>query len=331
MGFQAPSLHAARSGDEAAFRELVSPHRKGLLAHCYRMSGSIQDAEDLVQESLLRAWRGLSSFEERSSFQTWIYRIATHATLDALRRAKPRGLPVSLHDPADPDAPPAGPIGEPVWLEPFPDALLPDTAPHADAQLSSRQSVAFAFLQALQRLPPSQRAALLLKDVVGMSAAEIAELLDITPAAANSLVQRARDTLGRAPEPEPRSDAEERAIVGRYVAAWEHADVDGLVSLLADDARLSMPPIPSWYEGAPAFGGWLRRFVLPPEAAGSFVAQVTRSNGLPAVAVYQRADEGGHVLRGVHTIAMRGPHIVEVVAFMDPGSLRFFEVPQHID
>jgi RNA polymerase sigma-70 factor (ECF subfamily) len=329
MVVQSQSLNAARGGDEAAFRALVTPHRKGLLAHCYRMSGSLHDAEDLVQEALLRAWKGLSGFQERSSFQTWIYRIATHATLDALRSAKARGLPVALEGASNPNEPPAGPNAEPVWLEPFPDALLPDTPP-ADAHLSMRQSVAFAFLQVLQRLPPSQRAAVLLKDVVGMSAAEIAELLETTPAATNSLIQRARETLGRAPEPEPLGDEEERALVGRYISAWERADVDGLVTLLADDARLSMPPVPSWFDGAGAIGAWLGKFVLPTEAAGRFVGRRTRANGLPAVALYQRADEGGFELQGVHTIDMRGEHIVEVVAFMDPRTFRFFEVPPHV-
>lgn len=321
MPSEIDALAAARAGDENAFQSLVSPLRPGLLAHCYRMSGSVQDAEDFVQEAMLKAWKGLGAFEQRSSFQTWMYRVATHATIDALRKSKVRALPVDTHPPADPTRPPGKPIAEPVWLEPFPDALLPASLPGTDARLSARQSVGFAFLQMLQQLPPMQRAAVLLKDVVGFSGPEIAECLETTPAAVNSLVQRARDKLSTAPEPTTPNEVE-TSILDRYIAAWEKADVDQLVTLLSEDAGLSMPPIPSWYHGAASCGAWLKRFVLPSDATGKFEAVVTRANGLPAVAVFERGEP--RVLTGVQVLRIEEGRIREVVAFMDPRSLTAF-------
>jgi len=283
------------------------------------MCGSIQEAEDVVQEAMLRAWKSLATFEERSSFRGWIYRIATNAALDTLRRAKSRGLPVALVAPARPDVPPDAPTSEALWLEPYPDALLPDDASRPDAALSRRQTVGFAFLQALQRLPPKQRAALLLKDVVGSSAAEIAEILETSAPAVNSLLQRARETLGTAPPPEPAGPAEEEVVQG-YVRAFESADVGVLVGLLREDAQLSMPPVPSWYAGREAIGQFLGAVVLTPEAAGRFRGVPTRSNGSPAVAIYGPDD----ALIGVHVLTLVDDQISEIVVFMEPGVLRFF-------
>ena len=315
-------LDAARAGDDAAFRQLVDPHRRGLLAHCYRMCGSIQEAEDVVQEAMLRAWNGLSTFESRSSFRGWIYRIATNAALDALRRAKVRCLPPMLVAAARPDAALVPAPTEPVWLEPYPDALLPDEASSPDAALSQRQSVSFAFLQALQRLPAAQRAALLLKDVVGSSASEVAELLDTSVPAVNSLLQRARTTLGTAPPPEP-ADPDEAHVVQTYVRAFESANVDVLVRLLRDDARMSMPPTPSWYQGRDAICDWLGHNVLTSDAAGRFHGTRTRANGSPAVLMF--GPDGA--LFGVHVLTLAGGRIDEICAFMQPSVLRFFESP----
>ncbi len=320
MSAEQTSLEAARAGDEAAFRHLVDPHRRGLLAHCYRMCGSVSEAEDIVQEAMLRAWKGLGRFEERSSFRGWIYRIATNAALDTLRREKSRTLPVALGPSARPDAPAAPPSTEVLWLEPYPDALLPTETALPDAALSQRQTVGFAFLQALQRLPPKQRAALLLKDVVGSSATEIAALLETSVPAVNSLLQRARATLGSAPPPEPAGSAE-MDVVRAYVSAFVSADVGTLVQLLRDDAQLSMPPVPSWYEGRDDIGEWLGRYVLTPDAAGRFTAEPTRANAAPSVAI--RGPDGA--LLGVHVLTLAGDRIAEIVAFMDPASLRFFE------
>ncbi|MEZ4437932.1 MAG: RNA polymerase subunit sigma-70 [Polyangiaceae bacterium] len=321
-------LEAARAGDEGAFRALAEPHRRGLLAHCYRMSGSLQEAEELVQDAMLRAWRGLPGFEGRSSFKTWLYRIATHAALDAQKAASVRRLPAGEGEPTPPDTTGA-PVLEPVWLEPFPDALLPDEAPSPDASLSQRQSVGFAFLQALQRLPPTQRAALLLKEVVGSSAAEVAELLDTTTPAVNSLLQRARTTLGEAPPPEP-ADERHEPLLRAYLQAFESANVGDLVNLLRDDARLSMPPVPSWYLGVDAIAAWLGQNVLRPEAAGRFRGSLTRANGRPAVALHARGEDGVFRLLGVHVIEVVDGRIADVVAFMDPTVLRFFDLPAEI-
>ncbi len=312
-------LRAARGGDEDAFRALVEPHRRGVLAHCYRMCGSLQEAEELVQEAMLRAWRGLSGFEERASVKTWLYRIATHATLDALKSTKRRTLPPAEGEPTGPDTT-GEPVVEPIWLEPFPDTLLPDE------QLDQRRTVGFAFLQVLQKLPPSQRAALLLKEVVGSSAAEVADLLDTSSSAVNSMLQRARATLGDAEPPAPANDTE-LAVVRSYVEAFESANVDALVTLLRDDARMSMPPVPSWYQGPKAIGGWLRANVLPADAAGRYRGLPTRANGAPAVALYALGDEGLYVLLGVHVLDVQAGGLAEIVAFMDPRVLRFFALP----
>jgi RNA polymerase sigma-70 factor, ECF subfamily len=310
-------LSAARAGDEAAFRQLVDPHRRGLLAHCYRMSGSLQDAEDMVQEALVRAWRGLGGFQERSSFRTWIYRIATHATLDALRQAKARTLPADCGPAADPTKPPAPPALEMHWLEPIPDALLPSGPPEADALLSQKQSVSLAFLQALQKLPATQRAAVLLKDVIGMSADEIASLLETTSGATNSLVQRARETLKHATPPDEAEAPTE--LIDRYVQAWETSDVDLLVTLLRDDARVSMPPTPSWYSGPKAIAAFLGAAVLTAGSAGRFAVEISAANGMPTIVGY---DAGA--LNFVQLLDIRDGAIFEIITYLDPSVVQFF-------
>lgn len=327
VGTDALLLDAARSGDAAAFGDLVEPHRRGLVAHCYRMSGSLAEAEDLSQEALLRAWRGLGGFEQRSSFKNWLYRIATHATLDVLKRDRARLLPTETHPAADPRAPLAPP--EDLWLEPFPDAMLPDEQPSAETALSQKQAVSLAFMRAVQRLPATQRAALLLKEVVGLSAAEIAEMLETTVPATNSLIQRARETLDKAPPVEPSASPAVEATLARYLAAWESADMDALSAVLGEDARLSMPPVPSWFAGRDAIGAFLREIV---RTHGAFSAVVTASNGQPAVALIAHRDprEGevgreGLTLSGVHVLSVRGGVCEEIVAFMEPHTLRAFE------
>src|SRR5918995_288490 len=212
-------LAAARGGDEHAFAQLTSPYRRELQTHCYRMVGSLHDAEDLVQETMLRAWRRLGGFEGRTSLRRWLYTIAT---ID--------------------------------WLEPYPDSLLPDPAlADPQARLDLRESVGLAFLAAVQHLPPRQRAMLLLFDVLGWSAAEIAELLETSVAAVNSGLQRARATLDSRPAARPTED-EERALVERFVDAWDRVDIEGLVALLRDDAVMAMPPEPVWFDGREAVG-----------------------------------------------------------------------------
>ncbi|MET0771308.1 MAG: RNA polymerase subunit sigma-70 [Solirubrobacteraceae bacterium] len=254
MTTPATDLTAAAEGDETAFARLVAPHRAGLLAHCYRMLGSTQDAEDALQDALLRAWRGLARFEGRSSLRSWLYSIATNVCLRALERRGRRFLPQD-----------GAPAGEVRWLEPFPDAELRDERPTPEARYEERESVELAFVAALQHLSPRQRAVLVLRDVLGFAPAEIATSLDASPAAVYSALQRAHATVEeRAPERSQQAtlralgDQRLREIVERYVAAWESADVAGLMSLLTDDAAFAMPPLPQWYRGREAIERFLR-------------------------------------------------------------------------
>jgi RNA polymerase sigma-70 factor, ECF subfamily len=257
---EALELSRARSGNEAAFERLVDPHRSELQVHCYRILGSFQDAEDMVQETLVAAWRGLETFEGRSSLRTWLYRIATNACLGVLRRTRPaREIPPPPEPPGD--YPPASrTTAEPIWLEPYPDAWiddLPGSVPGPEARYDSREAIELAFVVALQQLAPRERAAVVLKDVLGFRAAETADLLDTTESAVNSALQRARDKLDRlsrdrraleAPRPGSRR---ERDLVSRFAGAFESGDVGAVVALLSEDARLTMPPEPMEYVGRP--------------------------------------------------------------------------------
>jgi RNA polymerase sigma-70 factor (ECF subfamily) len=330
------ALRAARAGDEGAFRRLVDPHRRELTAHCYRMSGSLHDAEDLLQESLLRAWKGLAAFEGRSSVRTWLYKVATSACLDAVDRRRPRALPLDLGPPADPDAPMPPPRLEPVWLEPCPEALYEDASPSPEARYGARESVALAFLTALQLLPARQRAVLILRDVLGWEAGECAELLDDSVASVNSALQRARATVASRAEKKHhaplRADSHETAsLLARYVRAWEEADVDALVALLHEDATLSMPPLPAWIRGATAIGASIRAMVLPPEARGRLRLVPTRANGLPALAAYQRDAASGEYRAGaIHVLEIAGDRIEAITAFLDPSLFASFGLPAAI-
>ncbi|MBS2028459.1 MAG: RNA polymerase subunit sigma-70 [Deltaproteobacteria bacterium] len=313
------TLDAARAGDEGAFRKLVEPFRRELTAHCYRMSGSLHDAEDLAQESLLRAWRGLGSFEGRASLRTWLYRVTTRVCLDSLDMKAPRLLPMDYEAANKPFAPPRM---EPVWLEPCPPELYAD-ALSPDAAVSARESVALAFLAALQRLPARQRAVMILRDVVGYEASEVAELLEMSVAAANSALQRARDTLSK-PAETPAPDASTRALLERYVRAWETADVELFVQLLHEDATLAMPPIPTWLQGAAIIGPAVRGMVLPPEANGRFKLVLAEANGLPALAAYEKRDDGSFAPASLHLLNIREGRVASIDAFMDPTLFALF-------
>ena len=260
---------------QADYQELVEPYRTELHAHCYRMLGSTQDAEDALQEALTSAWRSLSRFEGRSSLRSWLYRIATNACLKAIERRPRRVLPIDHGPPADPHDDPAEPLMESLWVGPYPDAQLGlDAAVSGpEARYEQREGVELAFIAALQLLPPRQRAVLILRDVLGFSAAEVADALETTPASVYSALQRAHRTVDeRLPERSQQAtlralgDERVRDMVDRYVHAWENGDVDGVVALLAEDATLAMPPRPTWYRGRDAVAGFLRDFPL---AAGN--------------------------------------------------------------
>jgi RNA polymerase sigma-70 factor, ECF subfamily len=298
-------MAAAQAGDERAFRSLVEPYRTALEIHCYRMLGSPHDAEDIVQETLLRAWRGLERFERRASVHTWLYRIATNACLDELERRPRRPEPV----------------------QPFPHARVEEApAPIADpaARYALREGMELAFLTAVQHLPGRQRAILILRDVLGWTGPEVAALLETTVAAVNSALQRARATIDRElPATALTADAEaERELLRRYVDAWERTDVDGLVALLREDAVLRMPPQPSVH-GAAAIGHF---FSTVP--AGGDIGRITAApaiaNGRPAAVMHERADDGTLVPHGVILLESDGDRIAALDAFIDPALVPLF-------
>jgi RNA polymerase sigma-70 factor (TIGR02960 family) len=286
------ALARARAGDGEAFRELTEPYRRELQLHCYRILGSAQDAEDALQETLLAAWRGLDGFEERASVRTWLYKIATNHCLNALRAIGRRNAAATRYQWS---APPPEPTrrSEPLWLQPYPDSLiddLPDTTPGPEARYERREAVTLAFVAGLQRLPPRQRAVLVLRDVLGYPAAQAADLIGVSEVSVNSALQRARTTLaahapavGRDNAPAPRS-ARERQLTSRFADAFEAADTERLVALLTDDAWLTMPPEPLEYQGHGAIAEFFRTRMW----WGAGVARLvpTRANCQPAFGVY---------------------------------------------
>jgi RNA polymerase sigma-70 factor (TIGR02960 family) len=324
-------LVRARGGDSDAFSALVAPHRRELFELCYRMLGSLSDADDVVQESLLRAWKAFASFEERASLRTWLYRITTNACLTAAERRPPRTLPSAEGPPAGPDDPFAPPILDPIWLDPLPGEPA-SAAP--DARLDARESVAFAFLVSLGGLPPRQRAVLLLRDVLEFSAAEVADLLSDSVVSVNSALQRARETLearGSRKPPARAGSAAEQELLAGYIRAWEAADVHEFVALLTREARLSMPPLPQWLQGREAIGRSIGAMVFTPQAEGTMRCLATTANGLPAVAVYRRDEVGGPFLpMGLHAIRTEKDGIGEIVAFLGGELFERFGLPSSL-
>lgn len=319
-----------RVSDET-FERLVGRYRRELTAHCYRMLGSVQDAEDAVQETLLAAWRGLDGFEGRSSVRTWLYRIATHACL-RLSSKRPRRLLSPDHGPARRDVWDLGsPVEGPVWLEPWPSSADPvDPVDPADDYVA-RESVELAFVAALQHLPATQRAVLILREVLQYSAAETASLLDTTPASVNSALQRARASVGeRLPAVSQRDElsslgaAGRRELVDAFVAAWEAADVPALLALLTEDVRFTMPPLPAWYSGRADVGRFLaeRVFETPWKLRPAWF------NGQLGFACYQRspADEV-YRLSGVNVLSLRDGLVTHLSTFIDPGLLPHLGLP----
>jgi RNA polymerase sigma-70 factor, ECF subfamily len=318
-------LQAARTGDAKAFARLVEPFRGELRAHCYRMSGSLHDADDWLQESLIRAWRGLATFEGRASLRTWLYKVTTNVCLDGLRERGARTLPTELGPPADPSVP-MTPNMDLLWLEPYPDDLHGPTPSSPETRYGQRESVALAFLVALQLLPATQRAVLILRDVLGLQASECAELLDSTVPAVNSALQRARETVESRADAKstaiaPVDDPGTQALLAKYIEAWELADVNKLVALLHEDATLAMPPFSAWLLGPKAIGASIDAMVFGAQGAGGIKMAPTRANGAPAVTAYFRdAVTGSWSPRGVHVLEIREERITAIHAFLD-GSL----------
>jgi RNA polymerase sigma-70 factor (ECF subfamily) len=324
-GRSASLIARARTGDRGAFESLVAPHRRALHVHCYRMLGSLHDAEDVLQEVLLRAWRGLDSFEGRSSPRSWLYRIATNACLDALKHRRRRLLPDSYTAADDPLALPAPALDAP-WIEPYPDHLL-DGAGDPAGQVEAHETTRLAFVATIQSLSPRQRAVLILRDVLGFSASETAAMLETTTDAVNSSLKRARLALGHAREAEAPLSADEEQLVARYVDAWEAADVDGLLALLREDARMTMPPTPSWYDGREAIGVFLSGFFAGLGRGSRLL--VTRGNGQPAVAVYVRDGEHHSVL-ALQVVTIEDDRIAAITGFTEPAVLRAFDLPEDL-
>jgi RNA polymerase sigma-70 factor (TIGR02960 family) len=328
----ATALARARAGDGEAFRELTDPYRRELHLHCYRMLGSVQDAEDTVQETLLAAWRGLGQFEERASVRSWLHTIATNRCLNELRDAARRPAAAARYQWS---APPPEPTRrtEPLSLQPYPDALLddlPDAAPGPEARYETREALALAFVAGLQRLPPRQRAVLVLRDVLGYPAAQVAGMLAISEVSVNSALQRARATLAAQPHaasrdsaPAPRS-ARERRLTSRFADAFEAADTDRLVALLTEDALLTMPPEPLEYQGHAAIAGF---FQARPWWGGQAPRLVpTRANNQPAFGYY-RSGPHAPVTHSIIVLTLAGDKICAITRFGDDNLFDRFGLP----
>jgi RNA polymerase sigma-70 factor (ECF subfamily) len=329
-----PLLARAVQGDQTAFRELTDPYRRELQFHCYRILGSMQDAEDALQETLLSAWRGLSGYEGRASVRGWLYRIATNRCLDALRGLG-RQPPPAPDPPFEPPAPTR--LGEMTWLEPYPDALLEgmiDTSPGPDARYETREAVELAFIAALQQLPPRQRAVLVLRDVLGFHAAEVADTLGSSEDSVKSALRRARTTLDRLrPRSEPEraplpNSSQERELVRRFADAWETDDIDGLVALLTEDASVTMPPSPLEYQGQAAIAGFLRA-IANWRAGRRYRLIPTRANTQPAFGCY-RTDFHAPIAHatGLLVLTLHEDQIAAVTNFVDTSILSRFGLPR---
>jgi RNA polymerase sigma-70 factor (TIGR02960 family) len=329
-------LARARAGDGDAFGELVEPFRHELLVHCYRILGSAADAEDALQETLMGAWRGLNRFEGRASLRSWLYRIATNKCLNTLRAGKSR--PSFSPSPPSAELPAPSRQGEPVWLDPYPDDMLglapgevPDEAPGPEARYEARESVSLAFMAALQHLPPTQRAALILRDVLGFRAAEAADILDCTVDTVNGLVKRARASIDRQVPPGSRDQAplpgsaRERDIASRFADAYERGDVDTIIGLLTEDAKLTMPPLPFEYHGRDSVAGFLA--AVHPTAPYRLIP--TRANGQPAFGCYL-PDGAAPVVRanGLLVLTLDGDRISALTRFLDNSVIGWFGLPR---
>jgi RNA polymerase sigma-70 factor, ECF subfamily len=323
-------LERARTGDEGAFGELVEAHRGELRAYCYRMLGSVTDAEDAVQNALLRAWKGLAGFEGRSSVRSWLYSITTNTALDMLKHRSRRELPTGFGPAAPSGAPLAEAVTDPVWLEPYPDRWLNESLASPEARYEQRESVELAFMVMLQEIPPLQRAVLILRDVMGFSAAEASGQLGTSVAAVNSALQRARQSAAGLPKRSQQSALRAlggegaRDLARRYADAMEAGDVDTLLGMLTEDATWSMPPVPTWFQGHDTLRPWLLRDPLPLR----WRHRPTRVNGQLAVGCYLHDSERScYTPTVIDVLTLSGDKIAAVTAFLvtdDPGRAGFF-------
>lgn len=329
---ETPASPPSSAPPEDGLLARAHPYRRELLAHCYRMLGSLHDAEDLVQDTYLRAWRAGARFEGRSSLRTWLYRIATNACLTAIEQRGRRPLPSGIGAPSEPEYPVAE-APEVPWLEPAPDSLLVPEAPSDPASIAvSRSSTRLALVAALQYLPPRQRAVLLLRDVLRWRAAEVAELLDSTTASVNSALQRARAQLAHIAPTEEQlaepTDPERRRLLDRYARAFEAADVAAIVRLFKEDAVWEMPPYPEWFEGGESIGRLIA--AQCPIGPGEGLMVPTAANGQPAFGLYRLGPDGLFHPFQLQVLSVRGGRVGRVSAFSGPGLFRRFELPESL-
>lgn len=329
-------MRAFSGGDSDAFQQLTEPFRHELMVHCYRILGSLEDAEDALQETFLRAWRRLDSLKVQESLRAWLYRIATNVSLDMLDRRKVRSL-VTSPTPTDPDDALPEALSEPIWLDPLPDFYLDGYGVNPEARYEAHESVSLAFLTALQKLPGRQRAILILRDAMGWKAQEVADLLDLTVVAVNSALQRARATLKKVQDESAfRASAEtdnERtaALLTHYVQAWEAADTGKLITLLREDAILTMPPIPAWYQGSAGICAFLDQHIFVRRPQLRLIP--TRANGSPAFAVYERDVEGIHRPSALQVLRIEGHQVARIDDFLafNPQLFARFHLPLMLD
>ncbi|WP_232847762.1 sigma-70 family RNA polymerase sigma factor [Occultella kanbiaonis] len=330
------ALALARDGDDRAFARLVAPYRRELHAHCYRMLGSVHDAEDALQEALVRAWRGLARFEGRSSLRSWLYTVATRVCLDAAASRARRALPMDLGPASTQTVLDSTPRSDVAWLTPYPDAGATGGAMEPQARYDQREAVELAFVAALQHLPGNQRAALLLFDVLGFSAAEIAGMMDTSTASVNSALARARrvitertsDRGDRATRPTA-DDARARRIAARFATALEHGDIDAFVALLTEDVTWSMPPAPHWYQGIDAVTEFAVE--VPMTRCPSWRTRIIGANGQAAVACYVGQDTTSpHEAWSITVLTLRGDRIAAITSFLDSGQFALFHLPTSV-
>jgi RNA polymerase sigma-70 factor (ECF subfamily) len=320
--------------DQQSFGSLVEPYRRELHVHCYRMIGSTLEAEDLVQDTFLRAWRHRNTFEGRASLRAWLYKIATNVCLDSLEKRPRRMLPITRQGASNVDEPIPADVNEPIWLEPFPDDRLTDPGGNPEAFFARREMISVAFIAALHLLTPRQRAVLILRDVLDWQASEVADLLDLSVSAVKSALHRARkaltdSTVSDDPIDGALSSLDEptQAQLARYVLAWETADIHGLMALLKEDATFSMPPIPSWYQGRETIGKLASRTIFGGQAQGRWKLLPTHANRQTAFGLYQHAANDQYAAYGIQVVTVAASQIADITTFRNPTLVAYFNLP----